>query len=233
MYLEIKDLKKSYKSGEESVLILKGLSASVDKGKMCVIEGPSGSGKSTFLNCIGGLDAADSGSITVDGQEVVGLSAAKLSLYRRENLGFIFQFYNLVPNLTVRENIEVCRYLSLNPLDIDEMMESLGILAYKNKFPSQLSGGQQQRCAIARALVKNPKLLLCDEPTGALDSVTSRSILMLLEEVNRKYGTTMLIVTHNNAIRQMVHQVIEIRDGRITKNYENEVRKPASELEDI
>ncbi|MBR3068599.1 MAG: ABC transporter ATP-binding protein [Lachnospiraceae bacterium] len=233
MYLEIKDLKKSYKSGEESVLILKGLSASVDKGKMCVIEGPSGSGKSTFLNCIGGLDAADSGSITVDGQEVVGLSAAKLSLYRRENLGFIFQFYNLVPNLTVRENIEVCRYLSPNPLDIDEMMESLGILAYKNKFPSQLSGGQQQRCAIARALVKNPKLLLCDEPTGALDSVTSRSILMLLEEVNRKYGTTMLIVTHNNAIRQMVHQVIEIRDGRITKNYENEVRKPASELEDI
>jgi putative ABC transport system ATP-binding protein len=233
MYLEIKDLKKSYKSGEESVLILKGLSASVDKGKMCVIEGPSGSGKSTFLNCIGGLDAADSGSITVDGQEVVGLSVAKLSLYRRENLGFIFQFYNLVPNLTVRENIEVCRYLSPNPLDIDEMMESLGILAYKNKFPSQLSGGQQQRCAIARALVKNPKLLLCDEPTGALDSVTSRSILMLLEEVNRKYGTTMLIVTHNNAIRQMVHQVIEIRDGRITKNYENEVRKPASELEDI
>lgn len=233
MYLEIKDLKKSYKSGEESVLILKGLSASVDKGKMCVIEGPSGSGKSTFLNCIGGLDAADSGSITVDGQEVVGLSAAKLSLYRRENLGFIFQFYNLVPNLTVRENIEVCRYLSPNPLDIDEMMESLGILAYKSKFPSQLSGGQQQRCAIARALVKNPKLLLCDEPTGALDSVTSRSILMLLEEVNRKYGTTMLIVTHNNAIRQMVHQVIEIRDGRITKNYENEVRKPASELEDI
>jgi putative ABC transport system ATP-binding protein len=233
MYLEIKDLKKSYKSGEESVLILKGLSASVDKGKMCVIEGPSGSGKSTFLNCIGGLDAADSGSITVDGQEVVGLSAAKLSLYRRENLGFIFQFYNLVPNLTVRENIEVCQYLSPNPLDIDEMMESLGILAYKNKFPSQLSGGQQQRCAIARALVKNPKLLLCDEPTGALDSVTSRSILMLLEEVNRKYGTTMLIVTHNNAIRQMVHQVIEIRDGRITKNYENEVRKPASELEDI
>ena len=233
MYLDIKDLKKSYKSGEESVLILKGLSASVDKGKMCVIEGPSGSGKSTFLNCIGGLDAADSGSITVDGQEVVGLSAAKLSLYRRENLGFIFQFYNLVPNLTVRENIEVCRYLSPNPLDIDEMMESLGILAYKNKFPSQLSGGQQQRCAIARALVKNPKLLLCDEPTGALDSVTSRSILMLLEEVNRKYGTTMLIVTHNNAIRQMVHQVIEIRDGRITKNYENEVRKPASELEDI
>ena len=148
MYLEVKDLKKSYKSGEESVLILKGLSASVDKGKMCVIEGPSGSGKSTFLNCIGGLDAADSGSITVDGQEVVGLSAAKLSLYRRENLGFIFQFYNLVPNLTVRENIEVCRYLSPNPLDIDEMMESLGILAYKNKFPSQLSGGQQQRCAM-------------------------------------------------------------------------------------
>jgi len=233
MYLEIRDLKKSYRSGEGSVLVLKGLSASVEKGKMCVIEGPSGSGKSTLLNCIGGLDAADSGSIRVDGQEIVGLTPAKLSLYRRENLGFIFQFYNLVPNLTVRENIEVCRYLSKNPMSTDELTEVLGLGDFKNKFPSQLSGGQQQRCAIARALVKNPKLLLCDEPTGALDSVTSRGILMLLEDVNRQFGTTMLIVTHNNAIRQMVHQVIEIRDGRITKNYENEVLRPASELEDI
>ncbi len=233
MYLDIRELKKSYKSGEESVLVLKGISASVKKGTMCVIEGPSGSGKSTLLNCIGGLDTADSGSIFVDGQEVVGLTPAKLSEYRRENLGFIFQFYNLVPNLTVLENIEVCRYLSSSPLMTDELLEVLGLSGCRHKFPCQLSGGQQQRCAIARALVKNPKLLLCDEPTGALDSVTSRSILMLLEQVNRQYGTTMLIVTHNNAIRQMVHQVIEIRDGRITKNYENEVLKPASELEDI
>ena len=232
-YLSIHDLRKSYGEGEAHVEVLRGITTEVERGEICVLLGPSGSGKSTFLNLVGGLEPADSGSIRVGDTELTTLRDRDLVEYRRRELGFIFQFYNLVPNLTVRENIEVCRYLSPNPLDIDEMMESLGILAYKNKFPSQLSGGQQQRCAIARALVKNPKLLLCDEPTGALDSVTSRSILMLLEEVNRKYGTTMLIVTHNNAIRQMVHQVIEIRDGRITKNYENEVRKPASELEDI
>ena len=200
---------------------------------MCVIQGTSGSGKSTFLNCIGGLDTLDSGSIQVDGTEIFGMKQEKLSDYRRDNLGFIFQFYNLVPNLTVKENIQVCEYLTKQPLDIDELMETLGLTEHQNKFPSQLSGGQQQRCAIARALIKNPKLLLCDEPTGALDSKTSRDILILLEEINRKYGTTMLIVTHNNSIKNMVHKVIIIKDGQIKKEYENETRVPAAELEDL
>ena len=207
MYLEVKDLKKSYGEGGGYVQVLKGNTAGVEQGEMCVIQGTSGSGKSTLLNCIGGLDTVDSGSIVVDGQEVAGLNSKALSNYRREKLGFIFQFYNLVPNLTVTE--------------------------HQNKFPAQLSGGQQQRCAIARALIKNPSLLLCDEPTGALDSRTSRDILILLEDINRQYGTTMLIVTHNNSIKNMVHQVIMIKDGQISKNYRNEKRVPAAELEDL
>ena len=233
MYLEVKNLKKSYGNGEGFVQVLKGISTGVEKGKMCVIQGASGSGKSTFLNCIGGLDTIDSGSVTVDGKEIVGLSQDALSDYRRDNLGFIFQFYNLVPNLTVKENIEVCKYLTDHPMDMEELLETLGLTEHQNKFPSQLSGGQQQRCAIARALIKNPKLLLCDEPTGALDSKTSRDILGLLEQVNEKYGTTMLIVTHNNSIKNMVHKVIRIKDGQISREYENEVRVPAAELEDL
>ena len=200
---------------------------------MCVIQGTSGSGKSTLLNCIGGLDTIDSGSVIVDGKEIAGLSQTSLSEYRRDNLGYIFQFYNLVPNLTVRENIQVCEYLTENPLDMEELLETLGLTAHQNKFPSQLSGGQQQRCAIARALIKNPKLLLCDEPTGALDSKTSRDILVLLEKINEKYGTTMLIVTHNNSIKDMVHKVIRIKDGQISREYYNETRVPAAELEDL
>ena len=172
MYLQVKDMKKSYGEGGSYIQVLKGISTGVEKGEMCVIEGTSGSGKSTFLNCIGGLDILDSGSIMVDGMEIVVMKADKLSDYRRDNLGFIFQFYNLIPNLTIRENIQVCEYLSENPLDMDELLDVLGLTEHQNKFPSQLSGGQQQRCAIARALVKNPKLLLCDEPTGALDSKT-------------------------------------------------------------
>ena len=233
MYLEVKDLKKSYGKDQGYVQVLKGVSTGVEKGQMCVIQGTSGSGKSTLLNCIGGLDNIDSGSVKVDGKEVGGLSADKLSDYRRDNLGFIFQFYNLVPNLTVRENIQVCEYLAENPLDMEELLQTLGLSEHRNKFPSQLSGGQQQRCAIARALIKNPKLLLCDEPTGALDSKTSRDILVLLEEINKKYGTTMLIVTHNNSIKNMVHKVIILKDGMIKKEYENETRVPAAELEDL
>ncbi|MCR5204294.1 MAG: ABC transporter ATP-binding protein [Lachnospiraceae bacterium] len=213
--------------------VLKGVSTGVEKGQMCVIQGTSGSGKSTLLNCIGGLDNMDSGSVKVDGKEIFGLTPKKLADYRRESLGFIFQFYNLVPNLTVRENIRICEYISQNPLDMDELLETLGLTEHQNKFPSQLSGGQQQRCAIARALIKNPKLLLCDEPTGALDSKTSRDILMLLEKINAKYNTTMLIVTHNNSIKNMVHKVIFLKDGLITKDYENETRVPAAELEDL
>ena len=233
MYIEVKNLKKSYGEGGSYIQVLKGINLSVEKGVMCVIQGTSGSGKSTMLNCIGGLDSVDSGSIKIDGKEIVGLKNNALSDYRRDSLGFIFQFYNLVPNLTVRENIRVCEYLSDAPMDIDELLDVLGLTEHQNKFPSQLSGGQQQRCAIARALIKNPKLLLCDEPTGALDSKTSKDILILLEKVNEKYGTTMLIVTHNNAIKNMVDQVIIMKDGEIRKNYMNEEKIPASELEDL
>ena len=233
MYLEIKDVKKSYGKDSSYIQVLKGVTTGVERGQMCVIQGTSGSGKSTLLNCIGGLDTMDSGSVKVDGKEVFGLKGKALSDYRRDNLGFIFQFYNLVPNLTIRENIQVCEYISENPLDIDELLDTLGLMEHQNKFPSQLSGGQQQRCAIARALVKNPKLLLCDEPTGALDSKTSRDILILLEKINEKYGTTMLIVTHNNSIKNMVHKVIIIKDGLVKKDYENETRVPAAELEDL
>ena len=233
MYLEIKDVKKSYGKDSSYIQVLKGISTGVERGQMCVIQGTSGSGKSTLLNCIGGLDTMDSGSVKVDGMEIFGLKSDALSDYRRDNLGFIFQFYNLVSNLTVRENIQVCEYLSDNPLDMDELLETLGLTEHQNKFPSQLSGGQQQRCAIARALVKNPKLLLCDEPTGALDSKTSRDILVLLEKINAKYGTTMLIVTHNNSIKNMVHKVIIVKDGLIKKDYINETRVPAAELEDL
>ena len=233
MYVQVSDVKKSYGEGGSFIQVLKGVTVGVDQGSMCVIQGTSGSGKSTLLNCIGGLDVVDSGSIQVDGKEMVGLKPEELSDYRRDYLGFIFQFYNLVPNLTVRENIQVCEYLTENPLNMDELLDILGLTEHQNKFPTQLSGGQQQRCAIARALIKNPKLLLCDEPTGALDSKTSRDILVLLEKINAQYGTTMLIVTHNNAIKDMVDQVIILKDGLIRKNYRNETKVPAAELEDL
>ena len=238
MYLEIKDVKKSYGSDASYIQVLKGITTSLEKGQMCVIQGTSGSGKSTLLNCIGGLDTMDSGSVKVDGKEIFGLKPDKLADYRKENLGFIFQFYNLVPNLTVVENIQVCEYLSDSPLDMEELLTTLGLSEHRNKFPSQLSGGQQQRCAkqraaIARALITQPKLILADEPTGALDSKTSRDILILLEKINEKYGTTMLIVTHNNAIKNMVHKVIIVKDGLIKKDYLNETRIPAAELEDL
>ena len=233
MYLEIKNVKKSYGEGGSFVQVLKGVTTGVDRGQMCVIQGTSGSGKSTLLNCIGGLDTMDSGSIIVDKTELFGMKNKKLADYRRDNLGFIFQFYNLVPNLTVKENIQVCEYLTKDPLNMNELLDVLGLTEHQNKFPSQLSGGQQQRCAIARALIKNPKLLLCDEPTGALDSNTSRDILMLLEQINEIYNTTMVIVTHNNSIKNMVHKVIYLKDGLVKNEYINETRIPASELEDL
>ena len=233
MYVEVTGIKKSYGENGSYVQVLKGIDLYVEKGVMCVIQGTSGSGKSTMLNCIGGLDTVDSGSIRIDGKEIVGLKSKELSEYRRDALGFIFQFYNLVPNLTVRENIRVCEYLTKDPLDMNELLDTLGLTEHQNKFPSQLSGGQQQRCAIARALIKNPKLLLCDEPTGALDSNTSRDILILLEKINAKYGTTMLIVTHHNSIHNMVHQVVRMKDGLIRTSYMNETRVPAAELEDL
>lgn len=233
MYLVVNEIKKSFGENGSYVEVLKGISTTIEKGMMCVIYGPSGSGKSTFLNAIGGLDQLDSGSIQIEGKELFGLKQSQLLEYRRAYLGFIFQYYHLVPNLTVKENIQVCEYLTKSPLNIVDLMETLGLTEHQNKFPSQLSGGQQQRCAIARALIKNPKLLLCDEPTGALDSKTSRDILVLLEEINKKYGTTMLIVTHNTAIKDMVHRVIKIKDGQISKDYKNDTIIPASLLEDL
>ena len=233
MYIETRGLTKSYGEGGSYVQVLKGVNIGVNKGEMCVIQGTSGSGKSTLLNCIGGLDEVDSGTVNVAGIGIEKMKGEKLAGYRRDNLGFIFQFYNLVPNLTVRENIQVCEYLSADPLKMDELLAVLGLTEHKNKFPSQLSGGQQQRCAIARALIKNPKVLLCDEPTGALDSKTSRDILILLEKINKQYGATMLIVTHNNSIKNMVDHVIYLKDGEVSKDYYNKVKTPASELEEL
>ena len=233
MYLEINDLKKSYGEGSSHAQVLRGINCRVERGQICVILGPSGSGKSTLLNCVGGLERADGGSIRVDGAELVGMKPEALSEYRREKLGFVFQFYNLVANLTVRENIQVCQYLSKNPLPMDDLIRAVGLWEHQKKYPSQISGGQQQRCAIARALIKNPSLLLCDEPTGALDSASSRDILTLLERVNREYGTTILLVTHNNAICKMAHRVITVRDGRIARETENAAPVSASEIEDL
>lgn len=233
MYLEIEDLKKSYGEGSSRTKVLRGITTAVAEGQICAILGPSGSGKSTLLNCVGALETADSGSIRVEGTEICGMKTGALAEYRREKLGFIFQFYNLVPNLTVKENIQVCRYLSKAPLPIDELLDALGLTEHEKKFPSQLSGGQQQRCAIARAVVKNPRLLLCDEPTGALDSVSSREILLLLEEINRRYGTTILLVTHNAQIQKMAHKVLIIRDGRIVEETENVSPLSAAALEEL
>ena len=230
MYLQVKDVKKSYGKDTSYVQVLKGISTGLERGQMCVIQGTSGSGKSTLLNCIGGLDTMDSGSITVDGKEIFGLKPAQLSDYRRDNLGFIFQFYNLVPNLTVRENIQICRHIAEHPLDMDELLETLGLTEHQNKFPAQLSGGQQQRTAIARALIKNPKLLLCDEPTGALDTATSRNVLQFIQKVNTQFGTTTIIITHNSAIADMADYVITIRDGKIAQLKKNEKKLSASEL---
>lgn len=231
MFLEIRDLKKSY--GEESnrVDVLKGINFSVEKGEICVLLGPSGSGKSTLLNIIGGIDSADSGDIWINGERTADMKERGLTLYRRKHLGYIFQMYNLIPNLTVRENIEVGAYLSEAPLDVDELLHTLGLYEHRHKIPNQLSGGQQQRTAIGRAIVKNPDILLCDEPTGALDYQTSKEILKLIETVNQKYGNTVIMVTHHDAIKGMADRVVHLRDGDIRKNYRNTQRIPAAELE--
>ena len=231
MFLEIKGIKKSFGTGDSRVNVLKGLDLEIERGEFCVLLGPSGSGKSTLLNIIGGIDGADEGSITIDGEQLEDMTEKKLSLYRRKHLGYIFQMYNLIPNLTLRENIEVGAYLSDRPLDVDELMHTLGIYEHQNKLPNQLSGGQQQRTAIGRAIVKNPDILLCDEPTGALDYNTSKEILKLIETVNQKYGNTIVKVTHNDAIKDMADRVVKLRDGMIRKNYCNEHKLSASELE--
>ena len=231
MFLEIKGIKKSFGAGESYVDVLKGIDLEIEKGEFCVLLGPSGSGKSTLLNIIGGIDGADAGSITIQGEQLGDMKEKKLSLYRRKHLGYIFQMYNLISNLTVRENIEVGAYLSNHPLDVDELLHTLGLYEHQKKLPNQLSGGQQQRTAIGRAIVKNPDILLCDEPTGALDYHTSKEILKLIETVNQRYGNTIIMVTHNDAIKDMADRVVKLRDGMIRKNYRNEVKIPAINLE--
>lgn len=231
MFLEIRGIKKHFGEGESRVEVLKGIDLEIAKGEICVLLGPSGSGKSTLLNIIGGIDNADSGYIFINGEKTAEMNEKALTLYRRKHLGYIFQMYNLIPNLNIKENVEVGAYLSDNPLDVDELLKTLGLYEHRHKLPNQLSGGQQQRTAIGRAIVKNPDILLCDEPTGALDYSTSKEILKLIEEVNRKFGNTVIMVTHNDAIKLMADRVVKLRDGMIRKNYLNEHRTSAAELE--
>lgn len=231
MFIEINNLKKSFGNDSNRVEVLRGVDFSIEKGNICVLLGPSGSGKSTLLNIIGGIDDADAGYISIGGERMVDMNEKKLTAYRRKHLGYVFQMYNLIPNLTVRENIEVGAYLSDRPLDVDELLQTLGLYEHRKKLPNQLSGGQQQRTAIGRAIVKNPDILLCDEPTGALDYNTSKDILELIERVNQKYGNTVIMVTHNDAIKDMADIVIRLRDGAVRKSYRNEKKIPARELD--
>lgn len=231
MFLEIKDLKKGFGSGDSRTEVLRGIDFSVEKGEFCVLLGPSGSGKSTLLNIIGGIDEPDEGYIFIDGEKTGDMKEKALTLYRRKHLGYVFQMYNLIPNLNVKENIEVGAYLSDKALDIDELLHTLGLYEHRHKLPNQLSGGQQQRTAIGRAIVKNPDILLCDEPTGALDYNTSKEILRLIEQVNQKYGNTIIMVTHNDAIKNMADRIVKLRDGQIRKNYLNESKVAADDLD--
>ena len=231
VFLEIKNIKKYFGEGESRVEVLKGIDIEIEKGEFCVLLGPSGSGKSTLLNIIGVIDAADEGYISINGEKTADMNEKALTLYRRKHLGYIFQMYNLIPNLNIKENIEVGAYLSDNPLDVDDLLKTLGLYEHRHKLPNQLSGGQQQRTAIGRAIVKNPDILLCDEPTGALDYNTSKEILQLIEDVNKKYGNTIIMVTHNDAIKQMADRVVKLRDGMIRKNYLNETKLTAAELD--
>jgi putative ABC transport system ATP-binding protein len=230
-FIEINGAKKQYGEGEAAIYALNGVDFSLEKGKVCVILGPSGSGKSTLLNMIGGLDSLDAGSIRVDGEQVTGLTKKELTTYRKKNIGFVFQFYNLIPDLTVEENVQVVAEIAASPLDTEEILKALDIEKYRYRFPRELSGGQQQRVAIARAMVKNPKLLLCDELTGALDTKSSRSVLRFVEKVNREYGTTTVIITHNEAIAELADTVVRIKDGSVESVKDNASRRSADEIE--
>ncbi len=230
-FLEIKDLKKSYGAGAARQEVLRGMNFSVKKGEFCVLLGPSGSGKSTLLNIIGGIDTPDEGFVSINGDKLEEMSERELTMYRRKHLGYVFQMYNLIPNLNVKENIEVGAYLSDKPLKVDEVLSTLGLEEHKYKYPNQLSGGQQQRVSIGRAVVKNPDILLCDEPTGALDYRTSKEILALIEDCNKKYGSTVIMVTHNEAIKYMSDHVIKLRDGVVRNNDINDRKLSAFELE--
>ena len=230
-FVTFEDVSKVYHSGEIEIRAVDHISFTIEKGEFCVIVGPSGAGKTTVLNMLGGMDACSGGTITVDGTLVSGFNARQLTTYRRHDIGFVFQFYNLVGNLTALENVELAAQICKDPLDAATVLNEVGLSARANNFPGQLSGGEQQRVAIARALAKNPKLLLCDEPTGALDYATSKEILQLIENVNKKYGNTVIMVTHNEAIRNMADHVIKLRDGTVRSNESNSHRIPAAELE--
>lgn len=231
MFLEISGIKKHFGEGESRVDVLKGIDAQIEKGEICILLGPSGSGKSTLLNIIGGIDNQDSGYISINGERTADMNEKALTLYRRKHLGYIFQMYNLIPNLNIKENIEVGAYLSDNPLDVDSLLKSLGLYEHRHKLPNQLSGGQQQRTAIGRAIIKNPDILLCDEPTGALDYDTSKEILKLISDLNQQYGSTVVMVTHNDALKDMADRVIQLHDGKIRRNYCNEHKLSVEELE--
>lgn len=231
MFLEIQNIEKYFGEGDTRTQVLKGISVGIEKGKICVLLGPSGSGKSTLLNIIGGIETADAGNIIINGEKLEAMNEKKLSLYRRKHLGYVFQSYNLIPNLTVKENIEVGEYLSDNPLPLDDLLHTLGLWEHRNKIPNQLSGGQQQRTSIGRAIIKNPSILLCDEPTGALDYKTSKEILKLIEDVNQKFGNTVVLVTHNDAIKNMADQVVRLRDGQIRHNDINKNKISAVDLD--
>ena len=231
MFIDIKDARKHYGEGETLVNALDGVSLSLGEGRIYVILGPSGSGKSTLLNMIGGLDSLDSGEITISGRNISRSDKKKMTDYRREDVGFVFQFYNLIPDLTVQENIQVVADIAKQPMDIEEVMKALDIDKYKNRFPKELSGGQQQRVAIARALIKNPKILLCDELTGALDSKSLRNVLKFIEKVNEQFKTTIIIITHNEAIADMADTVIRIKDGQVASCIDNNSKHSAEELE--
>ena len=230
-FLKISGVKKSFGSGENRTEVLRGIDFEVAKGEFCVLLGPSGSGKSTLLNIIGGIDSPDSGYISIDGEKTGDMDEKTLTRYRRKHLGYVFQMYNLIPNLNVKENVEVGAYLSDNPLDVDDLLKTLGLYEHRHKLPNQLSGGQQQRTSIGRAIVKNPDILLCDEPTGALDYNTSKEILKLIEDVNQKYGNTIIMVTHNDAIKNMADRTVKLRAGMISRNIVNENKISAVELD--
>ena len=231
MFLEIKGIKKHFGEGDSRIEVLKGIDMEIEKGELCVLLGPSGSGKSTLLNIIGGIDSSDSGYIAINGEKTADMDEKTLTLYRRKHLGYVFQMYNLIPNLNIKENVEVGAYLSDNPLDVDDLLKTLGLYEHRHKLPNQLSGGQQQRTAIGRAIVKNPDILLCDEPTGALDYVTGKAVLKLLYDLSKERGMTVIIITHNQAIAPMADRIIRIKSGKIRSNEINENIVPIDEIE--
>lgn len=230
-FIEFEDVKKIYKMGDVKIKALNGATFNIEKGEFAVIAGPSGAGKSTILNLMGGMDTSTTGKIIVDGERVDKFNAKRLTTYRRFDIGFVFQFYNLVHNLTVRENVELATQICKNPLDVDETISAVGLKERIKNFPSQLSGGEQQRVAIARALAKNPKLLLCDEPTGALDYNTGKAILKLLQDTCRKRGVTVVVITHNLALTQMGDKVIKIKNGMVDSLTVNENPLPVEQIE--